>query len=119
MRVDPTIAQPGRDVRQRPSTGAALIGGTGRIARPTDASVVVAQTSIYVPGNDRGLVERIVRFLATQDYVGGIFVHDRFGQMPGALRMSDIGLVGSATTPKPAIVINFKSFSLDAAQSRT
>ncbi len=115
MRVDPAITQPGRDVRQRPSTGAALIGGTGRIARPTDASVVVAQTSIYVPGNDRGLVERIVRFLATQDYVGGIFVHDRFGQMPGALQMSDIGLVGSATTPKPAIVISFKTFSLDAA----
>ncbi len=114
MRIDPTIAKPASDVRQRPSTGAALIGGSGRIEKPTDASVVVAQTSIYVPGNDRGLVQRIVRFLATQDYVGGIFVHDRLGQMAGALRMSDVGLVGSGTTPKPAIVINFKSFSLDA-----
>ena len=92
----------------------ASIGRTGRIARPTDASVIIAQSSIYVPGNDRGLVQRIVRFLAMQDYVGGMFVHDRFGQMPGALRMSDVGLLGSGTTPKPAVVVNFKSFSLDA-----
>ena len=115
MTIDPTGAQLRSDIRQRPSTGAALIGGTGRIARPTDAAVIVAQSSIYIPGGDRGMVERIVRFLATQDYVGGIFVHDRFGQMPGALQMSDIGLVGSATTPKPAIVVSFKSFSLDSA----
>jgi hypothetical protein len=35
--------------------------------------------------------------------------------MPGALSMSDVGLTGTATTPKPAIVINFKSFALDPA----
>ena len=115
MRIDPTIGQARSDVRQRLITGAALIGGTGRVARPTDARVVIAQTSVYVPGNDRDLVQRIVRFLGDQDYIGGIFVHDRFGQMPGALSMSDVGLVGSATTPKPAIVISFKSFALDAA----
>jgi hypothetical protein len=115
MKVDPTIARPTSDVRQRLSTGAALIGGAGRISHPTDASVVIAQTSVYVPGNNRRLVQRIVPFLAAQDYVGGIFVNDRFGQMPGALRMSDVGLVGGATLPKPAVVINFRSFSLDAA----
>ena len=115
IRIDPASPQPRSDVRQRPSTGGALIGGTGRVSRPTDAAVVVAQSSIYVAGNDRGMVERIVRFLAAQDYVGGIFVHDRIGQIPGALQMSDIGLVGSATTPKPAIVISFKSFALDEA----
>ena len=114
IRIDPAIGRPRSDVRQRPSTGTALVGGTGRIARPTDASVIIAQTSIYVPGNDRGLVQRIVRFLAMQDYVGGMFVHDRFGQMPGALRLSDVGLLGSGTTPKPAVVVSFKSFSLDA-----
>src|SRR6185503_12237847 len=115
IRIDPTIGQARNDVRQRLMTGAALIGGTGRVSRPTDARVVIAQTSVYVPGNDRELVQRIVRFLGDQDYVGGLFVHDRFGQMPGALSMSDVGLVGSATTPKPAIVISFKSFALDAA----
>ena len=78
-RVDPSIAQPTAGVRQRPTGGAALIGGTGRIGLPIDAKVIIAQTSIYVPGNDRGLVHRIVRFLATQDYVGGLFVNDRLG----------------------------------------
>jgi arylsulfatase A-like enzyme len=112
-KVDPAIAQPGADVRQRPTGGAALIGGSGRISLPVDAKVIIAQTSIYVPGNDRALVHRIVRFLAGQDYVGGLFVNDRFGTVAGALRMSDVGLTGSATTPKPAVVVSLKSFSLD------
>ena len=112
-RVDPSIARPTAEVRQRPAGGAALIGGAGRIGRPIDADVVIAQSSIYVPGNDRSLVQRIARFLAAQDYVGGLFVNDRIGQAPGALRMSDVGLVGRATPPKPAIVVNFKSFPLD------
>jgi hypothetical protein len=124
MRVDPALAKPtsaqsatagkpSAGVRQRPTGGAAVIGGTGRIGLPTDARVVIAQASIYVPGNDRGMVARIARFLAAQDYVGGLFVHDRVGQPAGALRLSDVGLMGGATTPKPAIIVNFKSFPLD------
>ncbi len=112
-RVDPSISQPSAGVRRRPTGGAALLGGTGRIGLPIDATVIIAQASIYVPSNDRGLVRRIARFLATQDYVGGLFVNDRLGQVGGALRMSDAGLMGGATTPKPAIVVNFKSFALD------
>jgi arylsulfatase A-like enzyme len=114
VKVDPSIPQPTADVRKRPSGGSALIGGTGRIALPIDAKVVIAQTSIHVPVNDRGLIRSIVRFLATQDYVGGLFVNDRLGVVPGALRMSDVGLIGGATMPKPAIVVNFKSFPLDS-----
>ena len=113
VRVDPTVARPTPAVRQRPTGGAAIIGGTGRVGLPIDARVVVAQASIYVPGNDRSLTGRIARFLTTQDYVGGLFVHDRLGQPAGTLRMSDVGLMGGATTPKPAIVVSFKSFSLD------
>lgn len=112
-RVDPTIAQSTADLRQRPEGAAALIGGTGRTGLPFDAEVIIAQSSIYVPGNDRGLVQRIARFLTAQDYVGGLFVNERIRQVPGALRMGDVGLTGSATTPKPAIVVNFKSFPLD------
>jgi Type I phosphodiesterase / nucleotide pyrophosphatase len=113
-RVDPTVAKQTDAIRQRPSEATALIGGTGKIEKPTDAKVIVAQTSIHVPDNDRGMVQRIVEFLTTQDYVGGVFVNNRFGAMAGALQMSDIGLIGSATTPKPAIVVNFKSFVLDS-----
>ena len=112
-RVDPTIAQPTAHVLQRPSGASALIGGTGYVGVPIDAKVVVAQASIYVPGGDRDLVQQIVRFLTTQDYVGGLFVNDRLGQSAGALRMSDVGLMGGATMPKPAVVVNFKSFPLD------
>jgi hypothetical protein len=100
-------------VLQRPTSSAAILGGTGRIGLPVDARVIIAQASIYIPGNDRALVRRIARFLATQDYVGGLFVHDRLGQPPGTLRMSDVGLMGGATTPKPAIVVSFKSFAMD------
>jgi arylsulfatase A-like enzyme len=124
VKVDPSIARPtsaqsataGKPtaaLRQRPTGGAAIIGGSGRVGLPIDARVVIAQASIYVPGNDRSLTGRIARFLATQDYVGGLFVHDRLGQPAGTLRMSDVGLFGGATTPKPAIVVSFKSFPLD------
>jgi arylsulfatase A-like enzyme len=112
-RVEPSAAQPEAGVRRRPTGGAALLGGAGGVGLPIDARVIIGQTSIYVPGNDRGLVRRIARFLAAQDYVGGLFVNDRLGQVDGALRMSDAGLMGGATTPRPAIVVNFKSFPLD------
>ncbi len=112
-RVDPSIARATTEVRQRPTSSAAILGGTGRIGLPVDASVIIAQASIYIPGNDRAVVRRIARFLATQDYIGGLFVHDRLGRPPGTLRMSDVGLMGGATTPKPAIVVSFKSFPLD------
>jgi len=111
--VDPTLPQQTAAIRQRPSGSTALLGGAGTIGRPTDAKIVVAQTSIYVPDNDRAMIERVVRFLVTQDYVGGVFVNDRFGEMPGALRLSHIGMLGGATMPRPAVVVNFKSFSLD------
>jgi arylsulfatase A-like enzyme len=112
-RVDPLLAQSTPDVRQHPAGGAALIGGTGSVGMPIDAKVIIAQTSIYVTGNDRSLGQRIVRFLSAQDYVGGLFVNDRLGSQPGALRMSDVGLMGGATTSKPTIVVSFKSFPLD------
>ena len=111
--VVPSTPRPTAEVAQRPITSAAILGGTGRVGLPVDARVIVAQASIYIPGNDRALVRRIARFLAAQDYVGGLFVHDRLGQLPGTLRMSDVGLMGGATTPKPAIVVSFKSFALD------
>ena len=128
VKVDPSIARPtsapsatadktaGKltaEVRQRPTGGAAIIGGSGRVGLPIDAKVIIAQASIYVPGNDRSLTGRIARVLAAQDYIGGLFVNDRLGQPAGTLRMSDVGLMGGATTPKPAIVVSFKSFPLD------
>jgi arylsulfatase A-like enzyme len=112
--VDPTAPRQTAQVRQRPVSGNGLIGGTGRVGKPTDAKVAVAGHLIFVPDYDRTMVQKIVRVLATQDYISGIFVNDRFGQIAGALPMSAVGLMGAATLGKPAVVVNFKTFSTDA-----
>jgi arylsulfatase A-like enzyme len=113
MPVDPTIPQQTALTRQRPTSSDGLLGGTGRIGRPTDAKVVIASNLIYVPGYDRGLVEQIVRALHAQDYVGGIFVNDRFGRIAGTLPMSALNLIGGATLVKPSVVVNSKTFATD------
>jgi arylsulfatase A-like enzyme len=76
---------------------------------------------IYLPGADapntgaKALAARIVAFLTTQDYTGGLFVRDDLGPVPGALPTSRIGLAGDARTPAPAIVVSFRSFSSGCA----
>ena len=56
------------------------------------------------------LAAQIVATLLEQDYVSGLFVNtQRLGNIAGALSMSDIGLIGNAVTPVPAIVVNFAS----------
>ncbi len=71
---------------------------------------------IYLPGPDAGaLAPKVVEFLTRQDYVGAIFVNDALGPIPGALPMSKVGLIGSARTPQPSIVVSFKSWSTGCA----
>ena len=66
---------------------------------------------IYLTGDDASaLAPRIVQFLTTQDYVGGVFTADRLGTIPGALPLSAINLTGTAVTPQPSIVVSFRSF---------
>ncbi len=118
-RVDPGGSLQIPSSVQRPASGNGLIGGTGRIAEETDAQVVVAANGgsdlIYLPRHDAALAARIVKFLAKQDYVGGIFVNDAYGRLPGALPTSAIRLVGSSPLPSPTIVIAFKTFVTDPA----
>jgi hypothetical protein len=45
-----------------------------------------------------------------QDYVSGIFVDSGLGKIPGTLTLDDIGLEGSALTPRPAVIVSFRSF---------
>jgi len=42
-----------------------------------------------------------------------VFVDDEYGAMPGTLPMSAVGLVGSSSVPRPAIVVAFKNFYLN------
>jgi Type I phosphodiesterase / nucleotide pyrophosphatase len=65
---------------------------------------------IYIPDGDRTLAGRVVAELLKQDYVSGIFVDGQLGRFPGTLSLSDINLDGSAVTPRPAMVVNFRSF---------
>ena len=66
---------------------------------------------IYLPGANAGkLAADAVAFLATQDYVSGLFVNDRLSKVPGALALSDLNLIGAARTPQPDILINFRTF---------
>jgi arylsulfatase A-like enzyme len=89
-------------------------------ADPAHPQVVIAPNGgtdlLYLPGPDaRALAPKVVAFLTRQDYVGAIFVNDALGSIPGALPMSKVGLIGSARTPQPSIVVSFKSWSTGCA----
>ena len=112
--------------RQHPAEGNGLIGGRGFVQEHTDAQVLVAANGgadlIYIAGSgasrsqqERALARTIVTFLSEQDYVGGVFVDDAFGTVPGALPLSAIGLEGSARTPRPSIVVSLRTFRTDPA----
>ncbi len=89
--------------------GNALIGGNKDHPR-----VVIAANGgsdlVYVPDDDKDTVAKVVEALLAQDYVSGLFVHSKFGKLPGTLPLAEIALEGAAVTPPPAIVINFRSF---------
>jgi hypothetical protein len=93
-----------------PESGSGVIGYD-----PAKPDIVVAANGgsdlIYLPNNDRALAERIVHVLLEQDYVSGLFVDDRLGSIAGTLPLSAINLAGTAVTPHPAIVVNFRSFA--------
>jgi len=91
-----------------PSRGNALLGPD-----PAHPAIVVAANGgsdlLYLPDKHRALARRVVAALLAQDYVSGIFVDDALGPIPGTLPLSAIGLKGSAATPTPSIVVNFRS----------
>jgi len=94
-----------------------MLGPDVRNRDGSDARAIVTANGgsdlIYVPDKNPDTVRQIVSLLAIYDYVGGIFVDDQYGPLPGALPMSAVGLVGASLTPRPAIVVAFKVFYLD------
>lgn len=64
-----------------------------------------------MPKGDKALAAKVVAALSAQDYVSGLFVDDKLGRIPGTLSRSAIALNGSAITPMPANVVNFRTFS--------
>jgi hypothetical protein len=65
---------------------------------------------VYIPDGDKEIAAKVVDALLTQDYVSGLFVHSRFGRIPGTLSLADVALEGASVMPSPAIVVNFRSF---------
>lgn len=51
-----------------------------------------------------------------EDYVSGLYSDDDLGPIAGTLPLSAINLKGNAVTPRPSIVINFRSFSTGCEQ---
>lgn len=59
--------------------------------------------------NANTLVKKVVKALLAQDYINGVFIRDDFRSVLGTPPLSKVGLKGSARTPAPAIVANFRS----------
>jgi hypothetical protein len=97
--------------------------GNGLIGDAEHPQVVVASNGgsdlVYIPDGDRARAARVVAALAQQDYVSGLFVSDGLGPIPGTLPVSAIDLKGSAVTPMPSIVVNFRTFSTGCADATT
>src|SRR6516225_8216463 len=90
---------------------------------PNRPDVVVAANGgsdlVYLPKKDRRLAGRVVTALLAQDYVSGLFVDDSLGRFRGTLPLNAINMKGSALTPMPAIVVNFRTFSTGCEQPLT
>ena len=108
----------GGEKSQHPSTGSALLGETVKNVDGTDATLIIAANGgsdlLYVPGKSPDIVRRTLDVLTQLDYVGGVFVDDRYcpapTDCPGALPLSAIGLAGHSAVPRPAIVVTYKVF---------
>jgi hypothetical protein len=98
-----------------PKRGNGLIG-----ADAEKPDVVVASNGgsdlVYLPGKDRALAAKVVAALLAQDYVSGLFVDSDLGEIPGTLPLSAINMQGAARTPRPSIVVNFRSYSTGCEQ---
>jgi hypothetical protein len=106
---DPNDKNAGVAGTAHPKAGNGLLGQD-----PAKPDLVVATNGgsdlLYLPNRDKKLAQRTIKALLEQDYVSGLFVDDKLGRFPGTLSMSQVGLKGSAVTPSPSIVVNFRSY---------
>jgi hypothetical protein len=93
-----------------PKRGNGLLG-----ADANNPAVAVASNGgsdlVYIPGKNRALTAKVIEALLARDYVSGLFVDDELGSFAGTLPMSAINLKGLARTPRPSVVINFRTYS--------
>src|SRR5262249_32616086 len=112
---DPDAKNAQVEAGRRPLRANGLIG-----TDPGNPDVVVAATGgsdlVYLPKGERARATRVVAALLKQDYVSGLFVDDALGRFAGTLPLSAINMKGSALTPIPAIVVNFRTFTTGCDQ---
>jgi Type I phosphodiesterase / nucleotide pyrophosphatase len=112
---DPDDKNKAVEAGKHPGRGNGLIGSD-----PEKPEVVIAANGgsdlVYIPNKDAALTRKVVDALLTQDYVSGLFVDSDLGKFPGTLPLSAINMQGMARTPRPAIVINFRSYATDCAR---
>jgi arylsulfatase A-like enzyme len=115
VRIGSSASRTGPDTWEHPASGNAFIGAGVETIDGKDARVIVAANGgsdlVYVPDGNAEMVRRVVERLLTYDYVGGVFVDDAFGAIPGTLPLSAIGLVGTSKVPRPSIAVAFKVFN--------
>ena len=97
------------------ASGAYLLGADAKAPE-----VVIAANGgsdlIYLPGaNAKALAARIVQTVAAEDYAGALFADDALGPIAGTLPLSAVRLAGSARTPRPSLIVSFKSWDLGCA----
>jgi len=110
--------QIGGEKSQHPVGGSALLGETVKSVDGSDAQIIVEANGgtdlLYVPSQSADVVRATVATMAQLDYVGSIFVDDKYcesqGGCPGALPLSSVGVVGASKVPRPAILVAFKTF---------
>jgi len=95
-----------------PKRGNGLIGNDSE--KP---DIIVAANGgsdlVYIPSKDAAITAKVIEALLAQDYVSGLFVDSDIGSFPGTLQLSAINMQGVARTPRPAIVINFRSYATE------
>jgi hypothetical protein len=108
---------------EHPIAGNGFIGADLQRPDGSDARVIVAANGgsdlIYVPDGSTDTVQQVVSRLLTYDYVSGVFVDDRYGEVPGTLPLSAINMTGSSKVARPSIVVAFKVFYLNPADLQT
>ncbi len=119
------LFDPESNARLGPGThtkwGNGLIGPDPRnpdvvVAANGGSDLVYLPKKAGLPKNDKQLAARVVDALLAQDYISGLFVDDSLGRFPGTLSLTAINLKGTAVTPMPAIVVNFRTFSTGCAE---
>jgi arylsulfatase A-like enzyme len=115
---DPDVGNAQMEPGEHPSRGDGIIG-----TDPDHPAAVVAANGgtdlLWFPdASARAHAKVVFDQLIQQPYVSGIFVNDQLmdqgnaQDFAGALRTSDVALLGSSHVPPPSMVVNFRSYPI-------